>query len=157
MDNSPIVKCSHCKQVLSSKDFDTHECDILIKDSEIIEVAYFRDDSYKDKRLMTGMGLDGVLYTFEKVPRKPIPFIASSSDGFLQRKKSDKDLTEPEKHTLIYFVEKLVPHEMEIPEEQAGNILSSFYDFHNCDDSIQRCRQKESEWAPDFNQGFSCD
>jgi hypothetical protein len=79
-NNSPIVKCSHCKQVFSSEEFDAHECDMRINDSRRIEVAYFRDDSYRDKRLMTGLGLDGVLYTFEMVPRKPIPFVLSPSD-----------------------------------------------------------------------------
>jgi hypothetical protein len=80
MNNSPIVKCSHCRQVLRSTDFGNHECDIPITDSKIIEVAYFRDDSYKNKKLMTGLGLDGVLYTFEVVPREPIPFVLSPSD-----------------------------------------------------------------------------
>ena len=80
MSKSPIVKCSYCKQVLSSENFDTHECDMPINSSKRIEVAYFRDDSYKNKKLMTGLGLDGVLYTFEVVPRKPIPFVLSSSD-----------------------------------------------------------------------------
>jgi hypothetical protein len=80
MNNSPIVKCSHCKQVFSSEDFDAHECDMPINDSKRIEVVYFRDDSYKDKKLMTGLGIDGVLYIFEMVPRKPIPFVLSSSD-----------------------------------------------------------------------------
>jgi hypothetical protein len=95
VDSSPIVKCSHCKQVLSSKDFDTHECDIPINDSKIIEVAYFRDDSYKDKKLMTGLGTDGVLYTFEIVPRKPLPFILPLSDDSYHGKKSDDKLPEP--------------------------------------------------------------
>jgi len=80
MNNSPIVKCSHCGQVLSSEDFDIHECNIPINGSKRIEVVYFRDDSYKGKKLMTGRGIDGVLYTFEIVPRRPIPFILSPSD-----------------------------------------------------------------------------
>jgi hypothetical protein len=57
--------------------------------------VYFQDDSYDDKRLMTGRGVDGVLYTFEVIQREPIPIVVSPSDGFLQRKKSDKDFTEP--------------------------------------------------------------
>jgi hypothetical protein len=49
--------------VLSSEDFDTHECDMPINARKRIEVVYFRDDSHKDKKLMTGLGIDGVLYT----------------------------------------------------------------------------------------------
>jgi hypothetical protein len=97
VDNSPIVKCSHCKQVLSSEDFDTHECDIPINDSQIIEVAYFRDDSYKDKKLMTGLGIDGVLYTFEVVLRKPIPFVLSSSDDSYHEPSNRRKVTRTKK------------------------------------------------------------
>jgi len=95
MSNSPIVKCSHCNQILSAESFDTHECDIELKGCKRIEVVYFRDDSYKNKKLMTGMGIDGVLYTFEVVPREAIPYVVPLSDEFLQRKKPDKDFTEP--------------------------------------------------------------
>jgi hypothetical protein len=70
-----IVKCSHCKQIISENDFNQHECDLPLTSSKRIEVIYFRDDSYKNKKLMTGLGIDGVLYTFEVVPRKPIPMI----------------------------------------------------------------------------------
>lgn len=80
MSDSPIVKCSHCKQYFSTDDFESHECDMPINDTKRIEVVYFRDDSYKNKKIMTGMGIDGILYTFEVVPRKPLPFILSLSD-----------------------------------------------------------------------------
>ena len=80
MTESPIVKCSHCKQIFSSEDFDAHECDMPINSCKRIEVVYFRDDSYKNRKLMTGLGIDGILYIFEVVPRKPIPFVLSSSD-----------------------------------------------------------------------------
>jgi hypothetical protein len=40
-----------------------------------IPVAYFRDDSNGNRNIIVGRGLDGVLYTFEVVPRKPIPLI----------------------------------------------------------------------------------
>lgn len=75
-----IVKCSHCKQILSSKDFEAHECDLPLKECKRIEVVYFHDESYKNKKLISGWGTDGILYTFEVVPRKPIPFVLSSSD-----------------------------------------------------------------------------
>lgn len=90
-----IVKCSHCKQMFDEKDFDAHECDMPLKECRRIEVAYFRDDSYMNKRLMTGRGIDGTLYTFEVVIREPIPMTISASDGFLQPKKPDKDFTKP--------------------------------------------------------------
>lgn len=41
--------------------------------------------SYKDKKLMTGLGVDGVLYTFEVVPRKAIPYFTSLSKGYRKR------------------------------------------------------------------------
>jgi hypothetical protein len=84
-----IVKCSHCKAILSAEEFDTHEYDLSLKECKRIEVVYFHDRSYKGKKLMTGWGTDGVLYTFEVVPRKPIPYIisdASYHDGGNRRK-----------------------------------------------------------------------
>jgi len=84
-----IVKCSHCKAMFDAKDFDVHKCDMPLKGCKRIEVRYFYDGSYNDKKLMTGWGIDGVLYTFEVVPRKPIP-IVMTSDEFSQQKKSDE-------------------------------------------------------------------
>ena len=100
MSNSPIVKCSHCKQVFSSEDFDAHECDMPINDSKRIEVVYFRDDSYKNKKLMTGLGIDGVLYIFEVVPRKPIPYILPLSDESLHDAKNRRRLDRTENRKL---------------------------------------------------------
>jgi len=60
-----------------------------------IPIVYFRDDSYGDKKRMTGYGIDGVLYTFVVTPRTAIPYMLDASDEILQRKKSDKDLTGP--------------------------------------------------------------
>ncbi|MBS7632067.1 hypothetical protein KEJ15_00355 [Candidatus Bathyarchaeota archaeon] len=79
-NNSLIVKCSHCRKMLSVKDFDAHRCDMPINDVKRIPVVYFQDDSYDDKKLMTGWGLDGVLYTFEVTPRKPISIVICPSD-----------------------------------------------------------------------------
>lgn len=88
-----IVKCSHCKQILSSEDFETHECDLPLKECKRIEVVYFQDESYKDKKLMTGWAIDGVLYTFEVVPRKPIPFVVSSSDDSYHESQNRRKVT----------------------------------------------------------------
>lgn len=93
--NSPIVKCSHCKKILSIENFDSHKCSLPITDVRHIPVVYFQDDSVNGRQLMTGRGIDGILYTFEVVPREPIPYIIPLSDGFLQRKKPDDNLTEP--------------------------------------------------------------
>lgn len=90
-----IVKCSQCKSILEAKDFDMHKCDLPLTDVKRIPVIYFHDSSYGAKKLMTGWGVDGILYTFEVVPRKAIPCTLPLSDEFLQRKKSDKDFTEP--------------------------------------------------------------
>jgi hypothetical protein len=86
--------------MFSSEDFDTHECNLPLKGCKTIPVIYYLDESYKDKKIMTGWGIDGVLYTFEVVPRKPIS-IVMTSDEFSQRKKSDEDFTEPEEVKFI--------------------------------------------------------
>ena len=95
-----IVKCSQCKQIMSEKAFTQHECDLPLKESKRIEVIYFRDDSYKDKKLMTGWGTDGVLYTFEVVPRKPIPLIMPLSRRKVtpldEKGRTDEEGTEPD-------------------------------------------------------------
>jgi len=93
-----IVKCSHCGEILSSKNFGEHECNLRFRKCKNIEVVYFRNDSYGDKQLMTGLGTDDVLYTFEVVPRKPIPLIVPIGDDFSHGKKKrlgDGDFTEP--------------------------------------------------------------
>lgn len=79
-NRSPIVKCSHCGQILSIDDFDLHKCEWTFKDVQQIPVVYFRDDSFNDKKVMTGYGLDGVLYTFVVTPRTPIPYMRGLSD-----------------------------------------------------------------------------
>jgi hypothetical protein len=93
MSSSPIVKCSHCKQILSSTNFDAHECDMPIKDSKRIEVVYFRDDSYKSEKLMTGLGTDGVLYTFEVVPREAMPYFSPLSDDSYHEPSNRRQVT----------------------------------------------------------------
>jgi hypothetical protein len=95
--NSEIVKCSHCNAILSSEQFEDHKCVLsTLRGQKTIEVIYFMDVSCNGKKLMTGLGTDDILYTFEVVPRKPIPIIIPLADGFLQRKRTDGDLTEPE-------------------------------------------------------------
>ena len=73
--NSQVVKCSHCRQITTLEEFDKHKCDLPLKECKTIEVVYFQDMSYNGKQLINGRGTDGILYTFEVVPRKPIPMI----------------------------------------------------------------------------------
>ncbi len=88
-----IVKCSHCGVIIASEDFEAHECDLSFSESKIIEVVYFRNDSYKNKQIVTGLGTDKVLYTFEVIPRKPIPMILSSSDDSYHERQNRRKVT----------------------------------------------------------------
>ena len=90
-----IVKCSHCGLLTSSEKFDNHECDFTYTRSKIIEVAYFRDDSHKNKQVITAMGLDKVLYTFEVLPRKAIQITVPLSRRMVTAFKTDDKETEP--------------------------------------------------------------
>lgn len=75
-----IVKCSHCHKLFSKTDFNSHKCDIPINDCKKIEVVYFQEGSYGSKQRMLGMGTDGILYTFEVIPRKAIPIMEPLSN-----------------------------------------------------------------------------
>lgn len=90
-----IVKCSHCHEILPEDAFESHECDIPLNGVKVIGVVYFRDDSYRNKKRMTGRGIDGIMYTFEVVPRKPIPLMTSLSRRKVTSFKTDEDVPEP--------------------------------------------------------------
>jgi hypothetical protein len=90
-----IVKCSHCNELFSDENFDSHICDLPLNGVRRIEVVYFRDDSYKDKKLMTGWGIDGITYTFEVVPRKQISIIMPLADEKKHLNGTDGEVTEP--------------------------------------------------------------
>jgi hypothetical protein len=87
-------------RLLSDADFVSHECDIPLNGVKRIEVVYFRDSSYKDKKLMTAWGIDGNLYTFEVVLRKAIPLMEPLSrrkvTTFYEKDKTDEEGTAPE-------------------------------------------------------------
>jgi len=100
MSNPLIVKCSHCHQIFSTEKFESHKCDLPLKKVKQIPVVYYRDDSYDDKKIMTGWGIDGTLYSFVVEKRKPIPLIEPIRRIFTERK-SDKDFTEPGDNVLI--------------------------------------------------------
>jgi hypothetical protein len=95
-----IVKCSHCKQILSAKDFDSHKCKLSLRGNKEIPVVYFTETSYGSEKSMTAWGVDGILYTFEVVPRKPIPFIQVSRRKVTDFK-TDGEVTEPCVETLL--------------------------------------------------------
>jgi hypothetical protein len=99
-NNTDIVKCSHCNTILSSESFESHECNLKLKSSKRIEVIYFQDESYKNKKLMAGWGTDGVLYTFEVALRKPIsiimPLQQTKGNRFYRDEETDGEVPEPE-------------------------------------------------------------
>ena len=101
-----IVKCSHCHEMVSEETFGSHECDIPINGVKVIEVMYFRDDSYRNEKRVTGRGIDGVLYTFKVVPRKAIPIVMTTAE-ILQHKQNDEDLTEPKQHGVCFLHARL--------------------------------------------------
>ena len=90
-----IVKCSHCRGIFSSEEFANHKCKMPLVGLKNIPVVNFLDTSCNGKKFMTGWGIDGIFYTFEVVPRKPISYILSSSDDSYHDKDSDEKLPEP--------------------------------------------------------------
>ena len=92
-----IVRCSHCKEKLSSEMFESHECKLQLAGQKTIPVVYFLDTSYSDKKVMTGWGTDGILYTFEVVPRKAIPIVMCRPTPVNMNPDSDDKLPEPER------------------------------------------------------------
>jgi hypothetical protein len=94
-----IVKCSHCHQMFPEKNFDAHLCDRPLEDCKIIQVSDIFDGSYKNKKRLNGWGIDGVLYTFEIVPRKAIPLMEPLSrrkvTAHRWRDETDDKETEP--------------------------------------------------------------
>lgn len=50
---------------------------------------------------MSGWGIDGTVYTFEVMPRKPIPITIPLADENLQRKRDSQGLDRAE-HKNIY-------------------------------------------------------
>ena len=62
--------------MMSEKDFERHKCgEPPLKECRTIEVVEIYDGSYDGNKLLNGMGVDGVLYTFELVSRKALPVV----------------------------------------------------------------------------------
>lgn len=97
-----IVKCSHCKKMLPIKEFDTHKCKLPIMGIKTIPVVYFIDTSCNGNKLINGWGTDGILYTFEVVPRKPIPIAIPIADEKKHPFKTDEDVPVPKIAKFIY-------------------------------------------------------
>jgi hypothetical protein len=100
-DDSPIVKCSHCKQMYASEEFAAHECNLPLTDVKQIPVVYFQDDSVNGKKIMTGKGVDGILYSFIVTPRMAIPYFMSNRRKVTDpswKDKTDGEVPEPCHH-----------------------------------------------------------
>jgi hypothetical protein len=95
MWNNLLVKCSHCKEILSQDQFDSHKCRLQVKACREIPVVYYREDSNDNEKSVTAWGLDNILYTFEVVPRKPIPITLPLADEFSQHEKQPKNSQNP--------------------------------------------------------------
>jgi hypothetical protein len=82
--------------MLSSEGFESHKCDLQLRECRTIEVSEIMDCSYDGRKLVNGWGIDGVLYTFEVVPRRAIPLMEPLSN---RRKvtdfKDDGEVTAP--------------------------------------------------------------
>ena len=85
--------------MFSEKDFEAHTCDMPIKGNRLIEVADILDVSYDNKKIITVQGLNGALYTFEVVPRKPIsimiPLQQTKSNRFHGDEETDGEVPVP--------------------------------------------------------------
>ena len=83
--------------MFASEKFESHKCELTFTANKEIPVVYYRDDSYGDKKSVTALGIDGVLYTFEVVPRKPIPIVAFMRNltTVNMNPETDDKLTEP--------------------------------------------------------------
>lgn len=58
MTEALIVRCSHCHKLFSSSEFDGHTCDLPLNGIKQIPVVHFRNDSYGNKKVMSGWGID---------------------------------------------------------------------------------------------------
>jgi hypothetical protein len=67
----------------------------MLRGQKTIDVVYFMDVSCDGKKLMTGWGTDGILYTFEVAPRKPIPITIPLADEKKHIGRADEEGTEP--------------------------------------------------------------
>ncbi len=94
--------------MLSSENFDDHKCDLPLKECKTIEVVKIIDGSYEDRQLMNGWGTDGILYTFEIMPRKAISIMMPlKQTKVYMESKTDEDFTEPSTDDLAGFIKTI--------------------------------------------------
>lgn len=87
--NDYAEKCPWCHQFVLPSQFEQHVCDAPLIDVREIPVlfSYITTDR-KGNTVTIAIGYDGVLYRLVKC-KNPL------ADDFLQRKRADRDLTEP--------------------------------------------------------------
>jgi len=95
VNNVLIVKCSQCRKILPFEKFSEHECKLELVSTKTIPVINFLETSCKGMKIMTGWGTDGILYTFEVVPRKAIPIVMCHPTKVNMNPDSDDKLPEP--------------------------------------------------------------
>jgi hypothetical protein len=86
--------------MFSSDDFDSHKCELKLTANKEIPVVYYNDSSYGDKKAITAWGVDGVLYTLEVTPRRPILIAMCPSDDSYHEPESDDKLPVPIEESL---------------------------------------------------------
>jgi hypothetical protein len=81
---------------MTDKQLKKHKCEGSVKFSvKEIPVFYCYEASDENGKVFIAHGLDGTFYKLVQTLHRP-------TDEFLQRKKSDKDFTEPQVATLIF-------------------------------------------------------
>jgi len=95
LDNKPsdfLERCPFCKEYLLSWQVKEHKCNQPIRTVKEIPVIFSYETSKMGHSIIIAMGFDGVLYRLVTTKNR-------LTDEFLQRKRTDEDLTEP-KNTL---------------------------------------------------------
>lgn len=88
-----LVECSRCHSVLIAEEFRSHKCEIRPKKHIKVLAGQIIDLTTDGHKTLLIDSLDGISYMIE-VKEKGEP-LSWPSDDILQRKKSDRDFTEP--------------------------------------------------------------
>jgi len=81
-----------------AKLFDSHKCDVPLKDIIEIPVSSIYESSTEKRKCIVGVGLDGIRYWFVVKTREAIPI----STDFTRGDESTDNYTVPENTKLIY-------------------------------------------------------
>jgi len=90
-----LVKCSRCNKVLIWEEFKRHNCTSWVKGFKEIRTAFWYEHETQDRHTtinFTGLD-DGISY--KVIVEKEREAIEYLPNGFLQKDKPNKDLTEP--------------------------------------------------------------